>query len=338
MKEVLIILDGLMEEALEKEDLKNLILGKFSKEATIEMTNYTTKNKQVDSLNCIFKILGYPPNEYDLGDRAYYEALSKGIELKDDETILRCNIVKKNEDILEDFTGGNLGDNLEEILNKINIKDGKIIHCDKYKNLLILKDEDLSILNSKCYEPHFNVNKNIEDIIPNNNLLRETIYNSASYFNKNNLENRILWPWGPCRKVNIESFKEKHKKVGTLISGIDLVCGMGIALNMNSIKPKGCNGYSNTSLTSKLKEGLKALEKDDIVIIHINGLDELAHTKNYYEKLKFIEKIQSELIIPMIESLKNKGDYNMTITCDHRTDSSTGNHEALDVPRINIKI
>ena len=107
---------------------------------------------------------------------------------------------------------------------------------------------------------------------------------------------------------------------------------------MNSIKPKGCNGYSNTSLTSKLKEGLKALEKDDIVIIHVNGLDELAHTKSYYEKLKFIEKIQSELIIPMIESLKNKGDYNIIITCDHRTDSCTGNHEELDVPRITIKI
>ena len=61
MKEVLIILDGLMEDALEKEDLKDLILGKFSKEATIEMTNYTTKNKQVDSLNCIFKKVSAAP-------------------------------------------------------------------------------------------------------------------------------------------------------------------------------------------------------------------------------------------------------------------------------------
>ncbi|MEG1482298.1 hypothetical protein [Clostridium sp.] len=338
MKEILIILDGLMEERLENKDLKKMILGDFSKYATLSMTNYVTEGKPVDSLNCIFKMLGYSPSEYEIGDRAYYEALSMGIKLKKDETILRCNIALAKDNKLLDFTGGNLGNNLNEKLRGINIKDGKFINCDNYKNLLILTDKDCTILNSKCYAPHFNVSKDIRDILPNNEKLKSIIDTSKLYFNENNLENRILWPWGPCKSVDLESFNSKHNKSATLISGINLVHGMGIALGMHSIKPNTCNGYYDTSLSEKLNVALIRVLEDDVVIIHVNGLDELSHKKCYVDKLNYMEKIRKELIIPIINSLKGKINCNIKITCDHRTDSYTGMHDENSVPEIIIEI
>ena len=78
MKEVLIILDGLMEEQLD-----------FN---PTSWCDFSVLNRDLDSLNCIFNLLGYSSNQFEIGERAYYEALANGISLQENEVVLRCNI------------------------------------------------------------------------------------------------------------------------------------------------------------------------------------------------------------------------------------------------------
>ncbi|MGL4372951.1 MAG: hypothetical protein ACRCS6_04150, partial [Turicibacter sp.] len=77
MKEVLIILDGLMEQALENVDFKTLILGDLKVACDMKWVDFSLENKPLDSLNCIFNMLGYNGNIIEIGERAYYEGLSK---------------------------------------------------------------------------------------------------------------------------------------------------------------------------------------------------------------------------------------------------------------------
>ena len=63
--------------------------------------------------------------------------------------------------------------------------------------------------------------------------------------------------------------------------------------------------------------------------MHINGLDELAHQKDFAGKLAFLEKINTQFILPLVNQLSDTMIY---ITCDHRTDSKTGKHEVGKVP------
>ncbi|MGL4373231.1 MAG: phosphoglycerate mutase, partial [Turicibacter sp.] len=172
------------------------------------------------------------------------------------------------------------------------------------------------------------------DLLPKSKTLQQLMKNSAIIFNKHDLQGCILWPWGLSKKVALESFEHKHKKRAGIISGIDLINGMGIALHMKSIIPSECTGYGNTNLTHKLNAALELIKEVDVLIVHINGLDELAHQKDWVGKLEFLERIKQEFLIPFIEQA---GPCHINITCDHVTDSKTGKHEMGKVPLLMFK-
>ena len=337
MKKVLIILDGLMERYFENNNLKELILGDLHLNYTIDKVDYSIKDKPLDSLHCIMNILGYSSLQVDIGERAFYEAIANNIEIGEDEVVLRCNLIKVKDNILEDFTGGKFDIKLENILANFKIENGRFIRGDKYKNLLVLKKED-NIFNIEFYPPHFNMGKEIKDILPDNKGIINIIKESYNTFKSNDKEGYMLWPWGPSKKIVLHNYKPSFNNnlSAGIISGIDLVVGMGKVIGIKSVKPKGCNGDRDTLLEEKLIVAKDMIRDLEYTIIHVNGFDELAHRKDLQGKLEFIDKCREELIIPLIEYLNENYEYELIITCDHRTDSFSGIHEKGFVPLIKI--
>lgn len=333
MKKVLIILDGLMEKNFEKVDLLELILENKKENAKLTFKDFSIENKDIDSLNCIMNILGYSPLKENIGDRAYYEGLSKGI--KDYKYILRCNIVRVENNVLKDFTGGDIPPEAIGLLNGFHIENAFIHPCYKYKNLLVIKNcvEDLEKV--KFYPPHFYINAPFENILPKSEFIKGIINSSYKLFKENNIEGLMLWPWGVSRKVNLEEFQKRYNTSGALVSGIDLLNGIGKALNLECKLLKNCTGDIDTNLKLKLKESINLIQKKDFLIVHINGLDEASHRKNLKEKLEFLHKVKKEFLFPFIESTE-KCNRKIIITCDHRSDSFTGVHEKGNVPFITI--
>lgn len=333
MKEVLIILDGLMEKAFESINIGEFILGDIEKEYSLRYHDFSVEGKDIDSLNCIMNIFGYSPLSVNIGDRAYYEALSQGIV--DYNYVLRCNIVKIEEGKLKDFTGGRLPLNIGSIIKNIPIENGYVHPCYSYKNLLVLNSAH-DIMKLKFHPPHFNVGEDILSILPNSGYIKNIINTSWEFFDSIAMKGYSLWPWGPSKKVKLESFSEKHLKTAGIISGIDLVHGMGLALGMKSIMPSKVTGDFDTNLENKLNEALKMINSIDLLIVHINGFDELAHRKDLNGKIEFMKRVRKEFLKPLIKGLKP---YNASIkiTCDHRSDSFTGKHEKGNVPIIGIE-
>ena len=328
MKEILIILDGLMEEKLEGYSFKELLLGDLDISFEEEMKDFSVKGKDIDSLNCIMNILGYPADKVDIGERAFYEGLNRGIILKENQSILRCNIVKINKGILEDFTGGNLVENIGDILGEFNIDNGKLYPCYKYKNLLVLN----TVIDAELYPPHFHIGEYIKGLIPSDKLINKIIKDSYKFFKERDMEGCMLWPWGISKEILIEPYSGK----AGVITGIDLVAGIGKVLGMKVNQPCGATGDYDTNLKGKLIGAFNLMNEVDYLIIHINALDELAHRNDFNGKLDYIKTIRKEFLIPLLSKVKAEKDWEVKITCDHRTDSFTGSHEEGKVPFISI--
>ena len=63
------------------------------------------------------------------------------------------------------------------------------------------------------------------------------------FFNKAN----SIWIWGEGTKPSLTSFEDKYGKKGAMISAVDLLKGIAIAAEMNSIDVEGADGSIHTN-------------------------------------------------------------------------------------------
>ncbi|MCK4411506.1 2,3-bisphosphoglycerate-independent phosphoglycerate mutase, partial [Candidatus Bipolaricaulota bacterium] len=118
---------------------------------------------------------------------------------------------------------------------------------------------------------------------------------------------------------------------GAVIAGGALYRGIALACGMERIDAPGATGGIDTDLRSKAKTALEALETFDYVFIHVKGTDNAGHDKDAAGKTSFIERIDAELIGPLMDGI----DWNAThlaFTGDHTTPIDYGDHTAEPVP------
>ncbi len=346
-KKILIVLDGYYEEnpTIKEEINKNFdkLIGfsSFTKKGYIDNS---IDGYDVDSLSCIFNILGYKLNKEKIYERAYFEALSKGYNIDDNESVLRCNLIKVHKNKLHDFTGGLdkeceeklINNFIEDIMIKGEFKDYfKLVNCSHYRNLLFIKEKYENIKQINFFKPHENVGEKINAILPKSNIKNDIFYKitlmmelSKKYFKIKGYDGLMLFPWGLSKRANIETLYKKYFLSGSVVAGIDLIKGMGLALGLKAVNLKKATGNFDTSLDEKLIKSKEEIKDKDFLFIHINGCDELAHIYDLKGKANFINKCFNEFIFPFANHIKeNYKDYSIIITGDHITDSITGKHK-----------
>lgn len=348
-KKLLIILDGYFENT---KNIKKVIDFEFKDLEYITKFSYRGSldnsiiGYDVDSLNCIFNILGYSPKGNKIYERAYFEALSKGYELKKSESVLRCNLVKIEDNRLKDFTSGLSKEEasfitykfIENLKSHQNLnKEFKMIHCDAYRNLLFINKNYDSLKDIIFSKPHDNTYKILDEIIPKSStkegnegltVILEFMKYSYKYFKDIGYEGIMLYPWGLSKKTSLNLIKEKFELNGAVISGIDLVKGMGLSIGLKDIDLNNATGDYDTSLIEKRNKAKEVIDDFDFLLIHINGCDELAHRRDTEGKILFIKKIFNKMINPLLKYIEaNYSKYSMLITGDHITNSINGMHE-----------
>ena len=95
----------------------------------------------------------------------------------------------------------------------------------------------------------------------------------------------------------------------------------------------GATGYLDTDYTAKGRYAIDALDKYDLVCVHVEAPDEASHEGRAGEKVKALEAIDREIVGPLTEALKSRGeDWRVMISPDHPTFLSTKKHSHGDVP------
>lgn len=144
-------------------------------------------------------------------------------------------------------------------------------------------------------------------------MFRDFITSIASKANGLTL---IPWGGGKLEPINVKS----KVKLLTIISKSPSVLGIGNIL-----------GFSSIRVSNSVSEGLdKSLEylKTSNVLLHVEEIDDISHTKSFSLKMSILEDIDLKLR-SKIEEMEG---FRVAIIIDHGTSSLTGKHLDVNVP------
>ncbi|MCJ7727909.1 MAG: cofactor-independent phosphoglycerate mutase [Actinobacteria bacterium] len=299
-------------------------------------------------------VLGYDPKKYHTG-RSSLEAVSLGINLSEDDVAFRCNLVTLSEEddyidrIMVDYSAGEIPTDLSRVLiedigSKLQTEKIKFYPGVSYRHIIVWEGgPDNNILTP----PHDILDKKISDYLPGgpgSSALLDMMVRSSSLLkeqaiNKERIKKgarpaNSIWIWGEGRKPSLDSFYEKYKLEGSVISAVDLIKGIGILAGLEPVEVKGATGTIHTNFRGKASAAINELKGEkDFVYLHLEAPDECSHQGNVRDKVKAIEIIDREVIKPIKEALDSSDmDYRMMILPDHYTPISRRTHTSEPVP------
>lgn len=299
-------------------------------------------------------VLGYEPAVYYSG-RSPLEAASIGIDLKDTDVTLRCNLVTLSDD--EDYENKTI---LDYCADDISSEEAKILIeyiQEKLGNDVFRFYPGVSYRHCLVWSngnphpgvltpPHDITGKVITDYIPKGeavdelydlmkksyDLLKDHPVNQARITRGKRPANSI-WLWGEGTKPLLDNFSEKFGIKGSMISAVDLLKGIAICAGMNSVDVDGATGYLDTNFDGKCKAAIEEFKNGtDLVYVHVEAPDECGHRGEIENKVKAIEIIDEHILGPVVEFLKGYDDFAVLVCPDHPTPLSIRTHTSTPVP------
>lgn len=347
MKAILVIIDGLGDDKIEEFGNKT----PYEYAGTPCMERLASQGKSgcfevcppqftPESMVCILNLLQLD-RRFFTGGRAYFELLSHGYAINDEQIVLRCNLAAADQNnSLVSFNGGSLNSNdIEQISKQIKSNSStQFIHLSGYRNLIIMNKSDFKNLECKTFPPHEFVGENLSfllsDIYSSSAVLTNFLQESNNVLSKfNDPKYRYyLHPWGISKKTELPSFEKLYHKKAAAVCAAEIARGIAIALDMYLPKLSGATSDIDTNLAEKAQITCKMLDKHDFVLVHINGADEASHRHNYKQKTEFIENIDKTYFSYLLENIGCKT--KIMICADHSTSSLSGKHTLTPVPFI----
>lgn len=300
-------------------------------------------------------VLGYEPAKYYSG-RSPLEAASIGIDLKPDDVTLRCNLVTLSDEenyqdkTMVDYCSDDISSAEAKILidyiqEKLGTEEFRFYSGVSYRHCLVWSggDKTPGILTP----PHDITDRKITEYIPKGrsvDKLYELMVKSYGLLKDHpvNLERikrgkrpaNSIWLWGEGTKPALDSFEKKFGKKGSMISAVDLLKGIAICAGMRSVDVEGATGYIDTNFEGKCRAAIDEFKKgQDFVYIHVEAPDECGHRGEAENKIKAIELIDSLILAPAVEYLKNSGEDFAVLVCpDHPTPLAIKTHSSKPVP------
>lgn len=149
----------------------------------------------------------------------------------------------------------------------------------------------------------------------------------------------MLWIWGHGRRPRLEPFEERFGVRGGVVAGLDLVTGLGRCVGWEAIHAHGATGDHRTGYRAKGRAAAEALDRLDLVCVHVAATDEMSHRGEPAAKVEAIEAVDREIVGPVLAKLESfgrgdevgqSGGWRMLIAADHCTSCETRAH--LDDP------
>ena len=359
MKYIIVLGDGMADEPIEALSGKTPLeyadtpaMDKLSKMSEIGLVHTIPEGMSPGSDTANLSVLGYNPKIYYTG-RSPLEALSIGVDMKDTDIALRCNIVTVSTDDLPyeektilDHSSSEISTEdaavlLEAVKKELENEVYKFYVGTSYRHLTIWDKGEVVPLTP----PHDVLGQVIGQYLPQDAVLREMQKKSYDILKNHpiNLERmkkglnpaNSLWFWGAGTRPALSSFEEKTGKKGVMISAVDLLKGIAVGAGMTNISVEGANGGLDTNYRGKAEAAVKALVEDgyDFAYIHVEAPDEMGHQGSYEKKVKAISNIDKEIVDYVVNELEKKGeDFRMLILPDHPTPVRIRTHVADPVP------
>jgi 2,3-bisphosphoglycerate-independent phosphoglycerate mutase len=136
--------------------------------------------------------------------------------------------------------------------------------------------------------------------------------------------------WGSGRVPEMPAFKQLYGLGAALTSGVDLLRGLGKMAGMKVLDIPGVTDGLDNDYAAQAAGALKALEDNDLLVVHIEAPDEAAHAGSIDDKVEAIERIDKE-VIGRLRSYQ-KGGLRVLAMPDHPTPIEIRTHSPEPVP------
>ena len=173
-------------------------------------------------------------------------------------------------------------------------------------------------------------------ILKSQKLLAEHPFNQDKMAKGERPANSI-WPWSGGYRPSMETLMQLYPqvKIGSVISAVDLIRGIGYYAGLDIIKVPGATGLADTNYEGKAEAALEALKRQDFVYLHLEASDEAGHDGDLELKLRTIEYLDQRIVEPIYNKVK-KWDEPVCIAIlpDHPTPVEMRTHVTEPIPFI----
>jgi 2,3-bisphosphoglycerate-independent phosphoglycerate mutase len=273
-------------------------------------------------------VMGYKPREV-LQGRGVLEAASMGVNIRDDELAMRCNLICLFDDgRIKNHSAGHITSaESDEILHAVQAELGgptrRFYTGVSYRHLFVGQGLDPRL---DCTPPHDHPNEAAEPLLirarvpearATADLLNDLTRRSWSSLKDHPVNQRrraagkdpanSIWLWSPGKRPKMWTFRERFGVSGAVISAVDLIRGIGVYAGLEIVRVPGATGLHDTNYEGKADAALAALERWDFCYVHVEAPDEAGHDGNLELKIRTIEDLDARLVGRVLAGLEQRG-------------------------------
>ena len=322
-------------------------LDAMAREGVLGLARTVPPGMEPSSACACMSVLGYDPRIYYRG-RSPIEAISMDVPFGDKDVLFRCNLVSIRDGKMWSYSSGYISTEgartlIEALNGELGNKNIRFFPGTSYRHILrITGSEDTR--EAICTPPHDIPDMPIAGFLPRgkgSELLNGLMDKSKAILEKHpvNIKRKAsgdipstqIWLfWGTGKIPAMPAFKDSYKLNAALTSGVDLLKGLAKMMSMELLNIPGVTDGLDNAYDEQAKGAMAALERSDIVVVHVEAPDEAGHDGSIVHKVEAIEKIDSEVIGQFRRIGVNK--LRMLIMPDHPTPIKIRTHSNDPVP------
>jgi 2,3-bisphosphoglycerate-independent phosphoglycerate mutase len=354
MKYGVIIIDGAAGLPLPERGSKTCLelartpnLDAMAGEGVVGLARTVPEGMEPSSACACMSVLGYDPRVYYRG-RSAIEARALDIPIGEGEVVFRCNLVGVQDGKMKSYSAGYITtEESKELISALNDSLGddsvQFYPGVSYRHILKLKEHE-ETLSAQCTPPHDIPDKPVNAYLPRgkgSEILRDLMQRSERVLQGHPINVRrqargdipatTIWLfWGSGRVPEMPPFKKLYGVSGALTSGVDLLRGLSRMVGMKVLNIRGVSDGLDNDYAAQAAGALKALDDNDLVVVHIEAPDEAAHAGSINDKVEAIERIDKD-VIGRLRSYQ-KDDLRLLAMPDHPTPIKIRTHSPEPVP------
>ena len=357
MKYVVLLGDGMSDQAIEALDGKTPLqaaktpnMDFMAKRGQLGLAHTVPSGYPPGSDVANLSMFGYDPVQCYTG-RSPLEAASMGVELGPDDVAFRVDLVhleaRGGKLIMEDYSAGHISTDdgrelIAELQRQLGNEEFSFHPGVSYRHLMVWHNGLTSV---KMTPPHDISGQDITKFMPAGEGADRLIYlmNSSQmiFHNHPQMKRRAadghapansIWLWGQGKAPAMDSFEARFGLTGAVISAVDLIKGIGVYAGLDIIDVPGATGYLDTNFDGKARAAVEALKERDYVFVHVEAPDEASHSGKLADKIQAIELFDEKVVGPVLEGVKQYGEYRILCAPDHPTPVKLMTHTSDPVP------
>ncbi len=293
-------------------------------------------------------ILGYDVRQTRVA-RGPLEARARGVRLGRDDLALRCNLVTVVDDTLLDFAAGYISTpeaaRLINALQPLLLEAGlELIAGESFRHTLVWRDAAANTRISSTH-PQELVGQSPRKGMPRGRgaePLKQFIARAAELLAEHDVnavreelgENRAngVWLWGEGSISALPRFSSRFGVRGAVVTGMDAMRGLADLIGWQVLDAPGVNGLLSNDYAAQGWAAVEALQRFDLVCVHIEAPDEAAHMGRADEKVRALEAIDTHIVGPLLARLADEREWRILVIVDHATSLASRRHTHAAAP------